>query len=135
MSDISQWKGSVVQRLIEQDTISGIGSQLAEEILFRAKIYPNRAMSSLSKKEMEALVSAIHEMPPWISVCGGFWHSRPVMPNGENGYYTPLYKIEEGLKEDEAVKILKVGGRQYHVLCKIDDVLEDDNGVVDNVST
>jgi formamidopyrimidine-DNA glycosylase len=56
---IGQSKQAVKVWLLRQDKVVGIGNIYASEILFRSKIDPTRAVSSLNSKEVEALYRSI----------------------------------------------------------------------------
>ncbi len=45
--------------LLEQKNIAGIGNVYAQDILFRARLHPNRKLQTLSETEIKALYSAI----------------------------------------------------------------------------
>lgn len=55
---LSSRKGSVLKALLlKQELFPGVGNWMADEILWRAKIRPDRRLSSLNKKERGALFS------------------------------------------------------------------------------
>ena len=106
-SDLSSLygRGAIYTSLLKQGNLAGIGSQLATEILYRARIHPARLGISLSPSERETLLSAINTVPSLVRNCGGFHHTRPVCPNGENGHYVPCYSNEGEVRK------VKVAGK------------------------
>jgi len=52
-------KGGIKSFLIDQKNVAGIGNVYIQDILFKAKLHPNRKISTLSEKEINALYNAI----------------------------------------------------------------------------
>jgi len=48
--------------LLDQKNVAGIGNVYAQDILFKAKLHPNRKISTLSEKEKTSLYNAIKEV-------------------------------------------------------------------------
>ena len=113
--DVLPWKTRskyIITLLTEQDEIGGIGTQLAEEIVYKAKIHPARHADTLTEEEWNTLVKYMNEAPEWVVICGGFPHSKPVLPNGEKGYYASMYKLDDDVRE------VTVGNRVYRTQCE-----------------
>lgn len=102
-------KGNLFTTLTKQSSIVGIGSQLATEILHHAHIHPGRHGIDLSSSERTSLVQAINRIPSLVRNCGGFYHSRPVSPDGGQGHYIPCYNTIEMRK-------VKVSGKLTYTL-------------------
>jgi formamidopyrimidine-DNA glycosylase len=48
--------------LLDQKNLAGIGNVYAQDILFKAKLHPNRKISTLSKKEKGDLYHAVRDV-------------------------------------------------------------------------
>jgi formamidopyrimidine-DNA glycosylase len=59
---LAKRKAPIKAILLDQNFIAGIGNMYADEALFRAKIHPERAGSSLSPEEIERLYQAIQQV-------------------------------------------------------------------------
>ena len=55
-------KTGVKSFLLDQKNVAGIGNVYIQDILFKAKLHPNRKISSLSEKEINALYKAIRDV-------------------------------------------------------------------------
>ncbi|MDH5460586.1 MAG: Fpg/Nei family DNA glycosylase [Candidatus Bathyarchaeota archaeon] len=55
-------KGGIKSFLIDQKNVAGIGNVYIQDILFKAKLHPNRKISTLSEKEINNLYNAIGEI-------------------------------------------------------------------------
>ena len=54
-------RGSVKSFLLDQDRIAGIGNVYAQDILFRARMHPNRRLETLTEADRSLLYSSIVE--------------------------------------------------------------------------
>ncbi|MEA4910226.1 MAG: DNA-formamidopyrimidine glycosylase family protein [Anaerolineaceae bacterium] len=69
--------------LLNQENVAGIGNAYIHDILYLARLHPQRAVNSLSPEEIEALVQAIHRgLEPSIA-CGGAFYEKNLY--GQNG--------------------------------------------------
>jgi len=55
-------KAGIKSFLIDQKNVAGIGNVYIQDILFKAKLHPNRKISTLSEKEINALYNAIQSI-------------------------------------------------------------------------
>jgi len=55
-------KTGVKSFLLDQKNVAGIGNVYIQDILFRAKLHPNRKISTLSEKEITLLHKTIREV-------------------------------------------------------------------------
>jgi formamidopyrimidine-DNA glycosylase len=55
-------KGGTKSFLIDQKNVAGIGNVYIQDILFKAKLHPNRKISTLSEKEINNLYNAIRDV-------------------------------------------------------------------------
>lgn len=72
LSQAKLQKRKVKSLLLDQKVIAGIGNYLRNEILFFAKIHPERTLGSLNKNSMQNLAHAIREIPKRSYESGGF---------------------------------------------------------------
>jgi len=69
--------------LLDQGQIAGIGNFYIHDILFRARLHPQRLSNSLSEEEVGALWRAIHDgLQPSLDK-GGAWYERDL--HGQTG--------------------------------------------------
>lgn len=60
---IMKYKGEKIGVvLLDQSVIAGVGNILRNEILFKAKVNPERLVADLSKEEIEAIVKEVEEL-------------------------------------------------------------------------
>jgi len=59
---LAKKKGTLKSFVLDQKNLAGIGNVYAQDILFKAKLHPNRKIPSLSEREKSALFKAIHEI-------------------------------------------------------------------------
>jgi len=86
-------KTKIKPLLMDQAFISGIGNIYAAEILFRAKIHPERRASELSDKEKRLLFQAINDILKAAILAGGSSVDDYVRVSGENGGYARQHKV------------------------------------------
>jgi len=55
-------KAGIKSFLIDQKNVAGIGNVYIQDILFKAKLHPNRKISTLSEKEINNLYNAIRDV-------------------------------------------------------------------------
>jgi formamidopyrimidine-DNA glycosylase len=90
---LSKKKTKIKTLLMDQTFISGIGNLYAAESLFRAGIHPERAASSLSDKEKEALLDSIKAVLFEAIKYGGSSVDNYVRLSGEPGNYVRHHKV------------------------------------------
>ena len=109
-------KTKIKPLLMDQTFISGIGNLYAAEALFRAKIHPERASSSLSEKEKEGLFKAIRDVLNEAIKSGGSSVDDYVRVSGAPGDYARHHKVygregEPCVICKTPVKRIALGGR------------------------
>lgn len=109
-------KTKIKPLLMDQTFISGIGNLYAAEALFRARIHPARAASSLSDKEKETLFKEIKETLSEAIKYKGSSVDQYVQLSGQPGDYVKYHKVygREGkpcLVCKATVKRIALGGR------------------------
>ncbi len=86
-------KTKIKPLLMDQTFISGIGNLYAAEILFRARIYPERSAASLSDKEKELLFKEIKETLSEAIKNKGSSVDQYVQLSGRPGDYAKYHKV------------------------------------------
>ena len=86
-------KTKIKPLLMDQTFISGVGNLYAAEVLFRAKIHPERPASSLSDKERERLFKQINAVLTEAIRYKGSSVDQYVQLSGELGDYIRYHKV------------------------------------------
>jgi len=69
-------KGGIKSFLIDQKNVAGIGNVYIQDILFQAKLHPNRKISTLSEKEINNLYNAIRDILNRSITLGGLAYEK-----------------------------------------------------------
>ncbi|MGD0576809.1 MAG: bifunctional DNA-formamidopyrimidine glycosylase/DNA-(apurinic or apyrimidinic site) lyase [Candidatus Staskawiczbacteria bacterium] len=109
-------KGRVKQVLMDQNIIAGIGNIYSSEILWYAKVYPEKNIAKLNEKELKEIYQAIKKVLTLGVKLGGESFSDYRKPDGTKGDFDTERKVyrREGQKCarcGEKIKRLKVGQR------------------------
>ena len=80
-------KRQICKVLLDQDVIAGIGNYLKAEILYAARIRPDRIISSLSAEELEQLRVAAHTIIVESYRSGGLTIENFQAPDGAKGLF------------------------------------------------
>ncbi|MFH0855616.1 MAG: DNA-formamidopyrimidine glycosylase [Candidatus Omnitrophota bacterium] len=109
-------KTKVKPLLLDQAFISGIGNIYASEILFRARIRPERRANELTDKEKELLFKAINDILKAAIEHAGSSVDDYVRVSGEKGGYVKYHKVygregKECLACKTIIKRINQGGR------------------------
>ena len=74
MDKIRTHKGTIKQFLLDQTNFAGIGNAYIHDILFLAKLHPNRKLQSLFDDEISNLYISIHKgLEPSLEKGGAFY--------------------------------------------------------------
>ena len=74
MEKVRTHKGAIKQFLLDQTNFAGIGNAYIHDILFLAKLHPNRKLQSLSDDEISNLYISIHKgLEPSLEKGGAFY--------------------------------------------------------------
>ena len=116
-------KTEIKPLLMDQSFISGIGNIYAAEILFRAKINPQRPAQSLVKEEQLALYKEIQKVLKSAIKHGGSSVDDYVRVSGKNGDYARFHRVygREGkpcFVCSSPVKRIAQGGRGTYFCAK-----------------
>ena len=79
-------KGGIKSFLIDQKNVAGIGNVYIQDILFKAKLHPNRKISTLSEKEISNLFGAIRDVLNHSIKLGGLAYEKDFY--GQSGNFT-----------------------------------------------
>ena len=109
-------KTKIKPLLMDQSFISGIGNLYAAEVLFRAKINPQRPAQSLLDKEKEALFKEIRETLNEAIQHKGSSVDQYLQLSGEPGNYVKYHKVYDRkgkpcLACKTPIKRISLGGR------------------------
>lgn len=113
---LSAKKTKIKPLLMDQTFISGIGNLYAAEVLFRAKIHPERPANSLSDKEKEKLFQEIKDTLNAAIQHKGSSVDQYVQLSGEPGDYVKYHKVYDRqgkpcLVCKTPIKRIALGGR------------------------
>ncbi|MEA2113129.1 MAG: bifunctional DNA-formamidopyrimidine glycosylase/DNA-(apurinic or apyrimidinic site) lyase, partial [Patescibacteria group bacterium] len=98
---IEKRKKSVIKTLLmNQSFISGIGNIYACEILFCARIFPNRKIETLKPKEIKAIYNAIKKVLSLALRKKGASDRDYVDAYGKEGGYMPIAKVYQREGDD-----------------------------------
>ena len=109
-------KGKVKHILMNPEIIAGIGNIYSSEILWEAKIHPEKNVSKLSEKDLEAIYKNIKKVLELGVRLGGESFSDYRKPDGTKGDFDTERKAykREGQKCSRCgtkIKRIKIGGR------------------------
>jgi formamidopyrimidine-DNA glycosylase len=109
-------KGKVKQVIINQEVIAGIGNIYSSEILWQAKIHPEKNVANLDEKELKLLYQSIKRVLELGIKLGGESFSDYRKPDGSKGDFDTERKAyrREGQKCSRCgtkIKRIKVGQR------------------------
>lgn len=102
---LSRKKTKIKPLLMDQQFISGIGNLYAAEILFSAKINPQRKACELSPREKEALFNSMRDILAEAVSCGGSSVDDYVRLSGGKGDYKKYHKVYG--REDKPCPVCK----------------------------
>jgi len=84
---LAKKKGNIKTFMLDQKNIAGIGNVYIQDMLFCAKIHPQRTIPSLSEKEMQALYESMRSVLNESIQLGGLKYEKDFY--GKNGRYGP----------------------------------------------
>jgi len=109
-------KGRIKQVLMNPETVAGIGNIYSSEILWWAKIHPEKNVAKLNEKELKLLYNSIKKVLSLAVRLGGESFSDYRKPDGSKGGFDTERKVyrREGQKCSRCgakIKRIKSGGR------------------------
>jgi formamidopyrimidine-DNA glycosylase len=109
-------QGKIKQILMNPEIIAGIGNIYSSEVLWQAKIHPEKNFAKLSEKELKLLYLAIQKVLKQAVKLGGESFSDYRKPDGNKGNFDTERKVykREGQKCSRCktkIKRIKFAGR------------------------
>jgi formamidopyrimidine-DNA glycosylase len=109
-------KQPIKTAIMDNKVVVGIGNIYACESLFRSNINPNRVASSLTKKELEILITNIKNTLNDAILAGGSTLKDYMTVNGESGYFQNKFFVygrdnKECFTCESPISKIKQGGR------------------------
>ena len=86
-------KGKIKQILMNPEIIAGIGNIYSSEILWQAKIHPEKNVARLNEKELKSLYQAIKKVLELGVKLGGESFSDYRKPDGSKGDFDAERKV------------------------------------------
>jgi len=90
---IKNTKRKIKQVLMDQSLIAGIGNIYSDEILFEAKIHPEKKAHVLKEEELKRIYQSIKKVLKKAIELGGESISDYRRPDGSKGGFDPLRKV------------------------------------------
>jgi len=120
---LSKRKTAIKPLLMDQTFISGIGNLYAAEILFRAKVNPQRAAQSLTEKEKEAVYKEAKDVLNKAIKHGGSSVDDYVRLSGKPGNYARFHQVYDRVGKPcfvckKPIKRIAQGGRGTYFCAK-----------------
>lgn len=110
---------AIVDILMDQTILAGIGNYLRIDILYVAGIYPFRIGNSMTKKEIESIRIAAHEVVLLSYRMGGHTLLDYVDMNGNEGGYDPYIYGKKKDYNGFNVKYCHYGGRGIYYVKEV----------------
>lgn len=90
-TNLARRSAGIKRLLLDQSILSGIGNIYADEALWRAKIHYDQPANSISKKQLESLIShATDVLTEAVARGGTSFDEQYKNVNGESGYFSQL---------------------------------------------
>ena len=89
---LNKKRGNIKTFLLDQKNLAGIGNVYIQDILFDARLHPNRIISSLTNTEIEALYKSIGSVLNESIELGGLAYEKDFYGN-KGGYGVKQFKI------------------------------------------
>lgn len=116
-------KLAIKKFIMDSHVVAGIGNIYANESLFRARIHPERQVSSLSEKEWRRLLTTIRKILKYAIKCGGSTISDFVGASGEGGYFQMNFliygKAGERCSECDGIIVKETIGGRASFFCPV----------------
>jgi len=86
-------KKTIVEALMDQSVVSGVGNYLKSETLYAAGIKPSRTVESLTEAEFDNLNQSIHNIIRVSYSQGGATIKNYRQPNGKSGVFSRRFAV------------------------------------------
>lgn len=113
-------KTNIKALLLNQKLIAGLGNIYVDEVLFRAKVHPERRVDTLGKKEQKEIFKAIEKVIRGAIEKGGTTFIDFAHTDGKAGSYVDDLKVfarrgKHCLRCKEKIQKTRVAGRGTHL--------------------
>jgi len=113
-------RGSVKALLTDQSLIAGIGNTYADEVLFAARINPQREARSLSDAELAALYAQMKEILARAIELGGSSQEKSFRLDGSPGHAHEFFSVHHRGGEPcpackTPIRQITLGGRSTYL--------------------
>ena len=105
--------------LKHQEYFSGIGNYLCNEVLYRARLHPNRVLGSLSNEDINLLFHTCLTTVAEAYHCGGLTHGTFLDPDMEKGTFPVFVYKREGQCDINGFMIKRIktkNGRSSYIV-------------------
>ncbi len=103
----TQKKKTIVEVLMNQKLVSGIGNYLKAECLYASRISPHRLCSSLSREEISTLFKNCRDIIKMSYDLGGATIQTYRQPGGEPGEFSRRFAIYGHKKDPQGREVIK----------------------------
>lgn len=86
-------RGAIKPLLMDQSIVAGLGNTYADEVLFAARLHPQRDVRSLSEGEIEAILEAILSIMEKSVSLGGAGIDNVVRLDGSRGSFQEHFQV------------------------------------------
>ena len=112
-------KLAIKSALLDQSLLAGVGNIYADEALFYGGVRPTRPANRVKKRELDAIVKALHAVLHRSIATGGSSISDYVQPNGQDGGFQDERKVYGRTGADclvcgDVIQRVVVGARSSH---------------------
>ena len=98
---------TVVEALMDQSVISGVGNYLKCEILYASHISPHRKCKDITDKEFKVLYDACYWLPKVSYKLGGSTLYTYKQPDGKEGLYNRRFAVYNQDADTEGRKVIR----------------------------
>lgn len=108
--------------LTHQEYFSGIGNWIKSEVLYRARLHPNRVLGSLTDQEIQLLFYTCLNVISQGYQCGGLTHGTFLDPDMQKGSFPVLVYKRENQYDPHGFQIKKIAtndGRSTYVVDEV----------------
>lgn len=110
---------AIIDILMDQSKISGVGNYLRIDILYLAGVYPFRVVNDITKRELELIRIASHEIVLLAYKMGGHTLLDYVDTNNNKGGYEPLIYGQRKDHNGFTVNNCKFNGRTVYYVKEV----------------
>lgn len=114
-----QKRGKIKEILMDQKTIAGIGNIYSDEILFKAKIHPQKELKDIKENDLKRIYFSMKEILKKAIILGGESISDYRKPDGKKGNFDKIRRVYRRENQPcflckSKIKRIKIGGRSSY---------------------